>query len=147
MDIKVTGDVYAWIVKPARPRSMYSGRGEGRVVTGREYDDDGAPLSAAEVLLISDSLGVTPGATLVMPDSVAAAVPVGAIVAVTGRNELSARILGGDFGSTRVSILGITDARIIADGAQLIREAAIRNNTAGRSASGTAAPTPGKVSA
>ncbi|OBA87794.1 hypothetical protein A5642_18710 [Mycolicibacterium mucogenicum] len=99
------------------------------------------------MLLISDSLGVTPGATLVMPDSVAAAVPVGAIVAVTGRNELSARILGGDFGSTRVSILGITDARIIADGAQLIREAAIRNNTAGRSASGTAAPTPGKVSA
>ena len=122
MDINISGDVYAWIVKPARPRSMYSGRGEGRVVTGREYDTDGAPLSALEAMVVSDSLGVTPGATLVMPDNVAATLPIGAVAAVSSRNGLSARILGGDFGSTRVSILGITDASVIADGAQLIRE-------------------------
>lgn len=146
MDINISGDAYAWIVKPARPRSMYSGRGEGRVVTGREYDTDGAPLSALEALLVSDSLGVTPGATLVLPDNVAATLPIGAVAAVSGRNGLSARILGGDFGSTRVSILGITDAHVIADGAQLIRDAAGKHAT-GRSATGTPAATTGRVSA
>lgn len=147
MDINISGDVYAWIVKPARPRSMYSGRGEGRVVTGREYDTDGAPLSALEAMVVSDSLGVTPGATLVMPDNVAATLPIGAVAAVSSRNGLSARILGGDFGSTRVSILGITDASVIADGAQLIRDAAGKHAGAGRSATGTPAATTGRASA
>ena len=30
MDVKLAGEVYAWIVKQARPRSVYSGRGESR---------------------------------------------------------------------------------------------------------------------
>ena len=117
------------------------------MVTGREHDADGAPLSGVESVVVSDSLGVTPGATAVTPDSVAADLPIGAVVAVSGRNGLSARIVGGDFGSTRVTILGITDARIIADGTQLMRDAAGKQTTAARSGSGTPAPTTGRVSA
>ena len=42
MDAKLVGEVYAWVMKEARERSSYSGRGESRVVTGREYDITGA---------------------------------------------------------------------------------------------------------
>jgi hypothetical protein len=146
MDVKLAGEVYVWVTKPARPRSLYSGRGESRVVTGREQDGYGAPLSGVEAVAVSDSLGVTPGATAVMPDSLAADLPIGAVVAVSGRDGLSARIVGGDFGSTRVSIHGITDARVIADGPQLMRDAAGKQSAAARTGTGTPGPT-GRVSA
>jgi hypothetical protein len=136
MDIKLTGEVYGWITKEARPRSLYSGRGDSRVVTGREFDENGSPVSGVESVVVSDSLGVTPGATVVMPDALAADVPVGAVVGVNGSNGLSARIVGGDFGSTRVSIFGVTEVRVIADGAKLIRDAAAKQTSPTRGGSG-----------
>lgn len=136
MDIKHVGELYGWVTRQARPRSEYSGRGEGRVATGRECDANGAAVSGVESVIVSDSLGVTPGATLVMPDALAADVPVGAVVAVRGTNGLSARIVGGDFGSTRVSIFGVTEIRVIADGAKLIRDAATKQTSAARAGSG-----------
>lgn len=136
MDIKHTGELYGWVMKRARPRSEYSGRGENRIVTGRECDANGASVSGVESVIVSDSLGVTPGATLVIPDALAADVPVGAVVAVSGTNGLSARIVGGDFGSTRVSIFGVTEIRVIADGAKLIRDAATKQTSAARAGSG-----------
>lgn len=136
MDVKLAGEVLGWVTKEARERSVYSGRGDSRVVTGREYDAHGAPVSGVESVIVSDALGVTPGATVVMPDTLAADVPAGAVFAVNGSNGLYARIVGGDYGSTRVSIFGVTDVRVIADGAKLLREAAAKQTTTTRSGSG-----------
>ncbi|MCV7260993.1 MULTISPECIES: hypothetical protein [Mycobacterium] len=136
MDIKLAGEVLGWVTKEARERSLYSGRGESRIVTGREYDANGAPVSGVESVIVSDALGVTPGATVVMPDSLAADLPVGTVVAVSGNNGLSARIVGGDYGSTRVSIFGVTELRVVADGAKLLRDAAAKHTTPARSGSG-----------
>ncbi|AKC37854.1 Uncharacterised protein [Mycolicibacterium phlei] len=136
MEIKHTGELYGWVTNQPRQRSLYSGRGESRVVTGRECDATGIAVSGVESVIVSDSLGVTPGATLVMPDALAADVPVGTVVAVSGVNGLSARITGGDFGSTRVSIFGVTEIRVIADGAKLIRDAATKQTSSARAGSG-----------
>ena len=136
MDIKLASEVFAWVTKEARERSVYSGRGDSRVVTGREHDASGAPVSGLESVIVSDALGVTPGATVVMPDALAADVPVGAVVAVNGSNGLAARIVGGDYGSTRVSIFGVTELRVIADGAKLIRDAATKQTSTARSGAG-----------
>ncbi|ORW01387.1 hypothetical protein [Mycobacterium kyorinense] len=136
MDIKLAGEVLGWVTKEARERSVYSGRGDNRVVTGRECDANGAAVSGVESVIISDALGVTPGATVVMPDTLAADVPVGTVVAVSGSNGLSARIVGGDYGSTRVSIFGVTDLRVVADGAKLLRDAAAKHTTPARSGTG-----------
>jgi|GEM_PF-4413170 hypothetical protein len=136
MDAKLVGEVYAWVMKEARERSSYSGRGESRVVTGREYDITGATVSGVESVMVSDLLGVTPGATVVMPDALAADVAVGTVIGVTGSNGLSARIVGGEYGSTRVSIFGVTEIRVIADGAKLIRDAATKQASASRGGSG-----------
>lgn len=135
MDIKLASEVFAWVTKEARERSVYSGRGDSRVITGREHDGTGAPVSGVESVIVSDALGVTPGATVVMPDALAADVPVGAVVAVNGNNGLAARIVGGDYGSTRVSIFGVTELRVIADGAKLIRDAAAKQTSAARGGS------------
>jgi hypothetical protein len=137
MEIKLVGEAYAWITNHPRERSAYSGRGDSRVVTGREYDANGAPLSGVESVVVSDSLGVTSGAAVVMPDSFAADLPVGAVIGISGSNGLSARIVGGDYGSTRVSIFGITEVRVIADGARLIRDAASKQPPTARSGSGS----------
>jgi hypothetical protein len=139
MEVKLVGEVFGWVTKEARERSVYSGRGESRVVTGREYDANGAPVSGVESVIVSDALGVTPGATVVMPDTLAADVPVGAVVGVSGSNGLSARIVGGDFGSTRVSIFGVTEVRVIADGAKLIRDAVAKQTSTARGGSGAQA--------
>jgi hypothetical protein len=136
MDIKLVGDVYGWVTKEARERSTYSGRGESRVVTGRECDANGAPVSGVESVVVSDVLGVTPGATVVLPDTLTADVPVGAVVGISGSNGLSARIVGGDYGSTRVSIFGVTKVRVIGDGAKLIRDAATKQTSTARGGSG-----------
>jgi hypothetical protein len=136
MEIKLVGEVYGWVTGQARPRSQYSGRGESRVVTGRECDANGAPVSGVESVIVSDALGVTPGATVVLPDTSAADVPVGAVVVISGANGLSARIVGGDYGSTRVSIFGVTKARVIGDGAKLIRDAATKQTSGARGGSG-----------
>jgi hypothetical protein len=136
MEIKLVGEIYGWVTGQARPRSQYSGRGENRVVTGRECDANGAPVSGVESVIVSDALGVTPGATVVLPDTLAADVPVGAVVCVSGDNGLTARIVGGDFGSTRLSIFGVTKARVIADGAKLIRDAASKQTSTARGGSG-----------
>lgn len=136
MDIKLASEVFAWVTKEARERSIYSGRGDSRVVTGREHDASGAAVSGLESVIVSDALGVTPGATVVMPDALAADVPVGAVVAVSGSNGLAARIVGGDYGSTRVSIFGVTELRVIADGAKLIRDAAAKQTSTARSGAG-----------
>lgn len=139
MDVKLAGEVLGWVTKEARERSVYSGRGDSRVVTGREYDVNGAPVSGVESVIVSDALGVTPGATVVMPDALAADLPVGAVVGVSGSNGLSARIVGGDYGSTRVSILGVTEVRVIAEGAKLLRDAAAKPTSPARSGSGAQA--------
>ena len=139
MEVKLVGEVFGWVTKEARERSVYSGRGDSRVVTGREYDANGAPVSGVESVIVSDALGVTTGATVVMPDTLAADVPVGAVVGVSGSNGLSARIVGGDFGSTRVSIFGVTEVRVIADGAKLIRDAAAKQTSTARGGSGAQA--------
>ena len=139
MEVKLAGEVFGWVTKEARERSVYSGRGDSRVVTGREYDANGAPVSGVESVIVSDALGVTTGATVVMPDTLAADVPVGAVVGVSGSNGLSARIVGGDFGSTRVSIFGVTEVRVIADGAKLIRDAAAKQTSTARGGSGAQA--------
>jgi len=139
MEVKLVGEVFGWVTKEARERSVYSGRGDSRVVTGREYDANGAPVSGVESVIVSDALGVTTGATVVMPDTLAADVPVGAVVGVIGSNGLSARIVGGDFGSTRVSIFGVTEVRVIADGAKLIRDAAAKQTSTARGGSGAQA--------
>ena len=136
MDIKLASEVFAWVTKEARERSVYSGRGDSRVVTGREHDASGAPVSGVESVIVSDALGVTPGTTVVMPDALAADIPVGAVVAINGSNGLAARIVGGDYGSTRVSIFGVTELRVIADGAKLIRDAATKQTSAARSGAG-----------
>jgi hypothetical protein len=139
MEVKLVGEVYGWVTKEARERSVYSGRGDSRVVTGREYDANGAPVSGVESVIVSDALGVTTGAIVVMPDTLAADMAVGAVVGVSGSNGLSARIVGGDFGSTRVSILGVTEVRVIADGAKLIRDAAAKQTSTTRGGSGAQA--------
>jgi hypothetical protein len=136
MEIKLAGDVYGWVTGQARPRSQYSGRGDSRVITGRECDANGAPVSAVDSVIVSDALGVTPGATVVMPDALAADIPVGSVVGIGGGNGLTARIVGGDFGSTRLSIFGVTDIRVIADGAKLIRDAASKQTSNARSGAG-----------
>ncbi|MBZ4581147.1 hypothetical protein [Mycobacterium avium] len=135
MDAKLVGEVYAWVMKERRERSSYSGRGESRVATGRECDATGASVSGVESVIVSDLLGVTPGATVVMPDALAADVPVGTVIGLTGSNGLSARIVGGDYGSTRVSVFGVTEVRVIADGAKLIRDAATKQASASRGGS------------
>jgi len=136
MEIKLVGEVYGWITGQPRPRSQYSGRGDSRVVTGRECDANGAPVSGFDSVIVSDALGVTPGATVVLPDALVADIPVGAVVGVTGSNGLTARIVGGDFGSTRLSVFGVTEIRIIADGAKLIRDAASKQTSSARGGSG-----------
>ena len=136
MEIKLVGEVYGWVTGQARPRSQYSGRGDSRVVTGRECDVNGAPVSGVDSVVVSDALGVTPGATVVLPDTLAADIPVGAVVGVGGGNGLTARIVGGDFGSTRLSIFGVTEIRVIADGAKLIRDAASEQTSTARGGSG-----------
>ncbi|GAB4965079.1 hypothetical protein MAHJHV55_33280 [Mycobacterium avium subsp. hominissuis] len=97
MDIKLAGEVLGWVTKEARERSLYSGRGESRIVTGREYDANGAPVSGVESVIVSDALGVTPGATVVMPDSLAADLPVGR------------QTVGHDDGGARRDAEGIAD--------------------------------------
>jgi hypothetical protein len=139
MDAKLVGEVYVWVMKEARERSSYTGRGESRVATGRECDATGASVSGVESVIVSDLLGVTPGATVVMPDALAADVPVGTVIGVTGNNGLTARIVGGDYGSTRVSVFGVTELRIIADGAKLIRDAAAKQTSTARSGAGAQA--------
>jgi hypothetical protein len=135
MEIKLVGEVYGWVTGQARPRSQYSGRGESRVITGRECDANGAPVSGVDSVIVSDALGVTPGATVVLPDTLAADVPVGAVVVISGGNGLTARIVGGDYGTTRLSIFGATKARVIADGAKLIRDAATKQTSTARGGS------------
>jgi hypothetical protein len=135
MEIKLVGEVYGWVTGQARPRSQYSGRGDSRVVTGRECDANGAPVSGVDSVIVSDALGVTPGTTVVLPDTLAADLAVGAVVGVNGSNGLTARIVGGDFGSTRLSIFGVTEIRVIADGAKLIRDAASKQMSSARGGS------------
>ena len=85
---------------------------------------------------------MTPGATVVLPDTLAADVLVGAVFGVNGSNGLTARIVGGDFGSTRLSIFGVTEIRVITDGAKLIRDAASKQTSSARGGSGIQSRTP-----
>lgn len=135
MEVSLAGDVLAWVTGQPRQRSTYSGRGDSRVVTGREVDAHGAPLSSVEAVLVSDALGVTAGATVVLPDALALGLAPGCVARLTGGDGLTARIVGGDFGSTRVSVLGVTASQFVADGAKLIRDAATKQTSPVRASS------------
>lgn len=92
----------ALVVSEGRQRQSYSGIGDARVVTGRLADAAGRPLSGCSALVLTNAFGLASDATVLVPDSQAAALVPGSVVRLDG--ELHARLVGGDYGSIRTTV-------------------------------------------
>ncbi len=90
----VTGD--------PRERQTYSGSGDARVAAGRLTDVAGRPVSGCTALVLTDAFGLASDATVLVPDSQSAGLVAGSVVRLDG--ELSARLVGGDYGSIRTTV-------------------------------------------
>ncbi len=92
----------ALVVSEGRERQSYSGTGDARVVTGRLVDIAGRPLSGCSALVLTNAFGLASDATVLVPDSQAAALVPGSVVRLGG--GLHARLVGGDYGSIRTTV-------------------------------------------
>lgn len=102
------------VVRPPRPKSRYGPRGaDGRApVVGVETDGSGTPLATVAVTMASPMAGWVEGTTVVAPEPLLADLSEsGVIVELSGDLRLSIR--GGDFGSTRVTVTGVTGVRVL----------------------------------
>lgn len=108
----------ALVVSEGRERQSYSGTGDARVVTGRLVDIVGRPLSGCSALVLTNAFGLASDATVLVPDSQAAALVPGSVVRLDG--ELHARLVGGDYGSIRTTV---TAERVtpLGDAAQILQ--------------------------
>jgi hypothetical protein len=108
----------ALVVSEPRERQSYSGTGDTRVVSGRLVDVAGRPLSGCSALVLTDAFGLASDATVLVPDSQGAGLIPGSVVRLDG--TLTARLVGGDYGSIRTTV---TAERItpLGDAAQILR--------------------------
>ena len=96
------GSAAALVTGEARERKLYEGTGDSRRITGRATDDSGRPLSVADAVVITDSLGLLGDAQVQLPDIQMTGLKPGMVIQLEGR--LSVRLAGGDYGSIRSAV-------------------------------------------
>jgi hypothetical protein len=92
----------ALVTSDPRERQSYTGSGDARVVAGRLTDIANRPVSGCTALVLTDAFGLASDASVLVPDSQSAGLVAGTVVRLDG--ELSARLVGGDYGAIRTTI-------------------------------------------
>lgn len=123
MDLTVT-EALAIVTSVGRERKAYTGSGDNRVETGRLMDESGRALSGCSALLVTDTFGIAGEAAVVVRDSQVAALQIGSIVRLDG--HLRARLVGGDFGSIRTTLMA-ERVTPLGDGIAILRDLASKS--------------------
>lgn len=111
MDISLGSVARVVISGPPRARSRYGVRPDGsRGPVGPEFDSAGTAVFGFPATLAGGLAGWVEGATVVVPEPLATSLPpVGTLVELSGTLALAVR--GGDFGSTRATVTGVSGVR------------------------------------
>ncbi len=111
MDLALGNSARVVVAGGVRPRQRYGVKPDGsRGAVGVETDATGTPQAAFTATLVSGPVGWVEGAVLVAPEPLLVSLPpTGTLLEVTG--DLVLRIVGGDYGSTRSTVVGITGVR------------------------------------
>ncbi len=111
MDLSLGNSARVVVAGGVRPRQRYGVKADGsRGAVGVETDAAGIPQAAFTATLVSGPVGWVEGAVLVAAEPLLASLPpAGSLVEVTG--DLVLRVVGGDYGSTRSTVVGVTGLR------------------------------------
>lgn len=113
MQFPIGSSVRVVVAGSPRPRKQYGSNGAGvREAVGIEVDSTGTPLAGSVATLASPAVGWTEGASVVAPAPLLEALsPAGTVVELTGNLTLTIR--GGDFGSTRATVTGVSGVKAL----------------------------------
>lgn len=111
MDISLGSIVRVVVSAVPKARSRYGSRPDGsRGPVGPEINEAGVALYQFGATLTSGPAGWVEGAAVVVPEPLAAELPaIGTLVELSGTLGLSVR--GGDYGSTRATVFGVSGVR------------------------------------
>lgn len=111
MQVPLGNSVRAVVTGPPRPRNRYGERAGGeRGVIGVETDASGTPLVNLVTTLVSPLLGWVEATTVVGPEPLLCPAPAaGSVVELSGDLRLVVR--GGDYGTTKATLTGISGIR------------------------------------
>lgn len=103
-----------------RPRQRYGLKADGtRGAIGVEIDVAGTPMAQFGGALIGGPTGYAAEATIAAPAPLLADLPpAGTLVELTG--NLVLRMVGGDFGSIRLTVLGVTGIRPLGSAVEVL---------------------------
>ena len=128
MQIQIHG-MSAIVTSRPTERQEYEGKGEQRKVIGRLRDSEGRALSGASVVVITQEVGMVSDGTIYVPDGVAMKLVEGTVVSVPGTAVL--RMMGGDYGSIRGSVTGVSDVSPRGTLVDLLASAPLDSRTTG----------------
>ena len=113
MDISLGSSVRVVVSGQPRARSRYGARPDGsRGPVGPEVDGSGSTLFGFPATLAGGLAGWVEGATVVVAEPLAVGLPpAGTLVELTGALALAVR--GGDFGTTRATVTGVSGVRAL----------------------------------
>jgi hypothetical protein len=113
MDISLGSVVRVVVSGAPRARSRYGNKPDGsRGPVGPEVDDSGTALYGFPATLAGGLAGWVEGATVVIAEPLAGSLPpVGTLVELSGSLALGVR--GGDYGSTRATVSGVSGVRTL----------------------------------
>lgn len=118
MSVPLGKMIRAFITADPRPAQAYEGSGDSRRVVGRLTNTAGEPVSRVSIVAATPALGLLGDATLEVPDTAAEVVRSGDFIEVGG--DLSARLVGGDFGTVRATIQGTQSVKPIGSATELM---------------------------
>lgn len=113
MQIDIGSSIRVVVAGSPRPRKQYGLNAAGdREAVGVEVDATGTPLAGFAATLASPAVGWTEGTSVVAPAPLLEALsPPGTVVELTG--SLTLTIRGGDYGSTRTTVTGVSGVKAL----------------------------------
>lgn len=118
MSVGIGKTIRLFTTQAPRQAQTYEGSGESRRVVGRLTNAAGELLSRVSVVAATPTMGLLGDATLELPDSMAETIHPGDFVEVNG--DLSARLVGGDFGAVRATIQGAQAVKSLGSATELM---------------------------
>lgn len=118
MSVPLGKSIRVFATSDPRQAQAYEGSGDSRRVVGRLTNSAGEPLSRVSIVAATPTMGLLGDATLEAPDTVLEAVPSGSFCEVAG--DLSARLVGGDFGTVRATVQGAHQVKGLGSATELM---------------------------